>query len=140
MYRLLLALAIIIPSIQCGKLVELQLKTQDVDDADVDNDGYIEKEICAGGSCCYMQELNLGYDQYERGLLEGFTGQQLAECEGFDIPDDGTVSVRLIHFGGDAWLGAYIRLLLDNGIYYQCPISSWLDDNDFANLECKVGQ
>ena len=142
MYRFLVVLAIILPLIQCGKLVELQLKTQDVEFANMDTEGYLEKEVCTGGgsACCYMQDIDLGYNQYERGMLEGFTGQQLGECDGLVIEDGDTVTVRLIHFGVDAWLGAYIRLLLDNGIYYQCPITNWLDDTDFVILECKVGQ
>ena len=36
------------------KLLELQLKTQDVYNAGMDLEGNLSLDICSGGQCCYM--------------------------------------------------------------------------------------
>ena len=121
------------------KLLELQLKTQDVYNAGMDLEGNLSFDICSGDQCCYMYTTDLPYDQFRRGLIEGFTGRQLEECENFSILNDTVTEMKVTHSGPDGWLGEYIRLLLDNGTYFQCNINDWMDDGDHVYLECLSG-
>ena len=139
LFHSIFLIIVIVPAIQCGTILEFQFKTQDVHDAGMDSGG-INFEICSGSECCFIQNTDYPYDQWARGVIEGFTGSQLQECSEFKIPDNGTAEVKLFHFGDDGWRGAYVRLLLDSGVYYQCPINDFLDNNDHMYLQCKIGQ
>ena len=121
------------------KLLELQLKTQDVYNAGMDLEGNLSFDICSGGQCCFMYTTDLPYDQFRRGLIEGFTGRQLEECENFSIMYGTVTEMKVTHSGPDGWLGEYIRLLLENGTYFQCNINDWMDDGDHVYLECLSG-
>ena len=132
-------LPLVLASKSTPKLLELQLKTQDVYDAGMDLEGNLAFDICSGGQCCYMFTIDLPYNQFRRGLIEGFTGRQLEECENFGILNGTVTQMKVTHSGPDGWLGEYIRLLLDNGVYFQCDINDWLDDGDHVYLECRSG-
>ena len=122
-----------------AKLVELQLKTLDVDDAGMD-DSELSIDICSKSNCCAFDILDYPYNQFERGLIEGFTLGQLQECQNFEVSDVGLDVLKLDHSGSDGWRGEYVRLLLDSGLYYHCPINAWLDDTSHLYLECTIGQ
>ena len=122
-----------------AKLVELQLKTLDVDDAGMSTLG-ISIDICSKANCCAFDILDYPYDQFERGLIEGFTLGQLQECQNLEVSDVGLDVLKLDHTGSDGWRGEYVRLLLDSGLYYHCPINAWLDDTSHLYLECTIGQ
>ena len=137
-FCLILALAPIF--VFSSKLVELQLKTQNAPNAGMDLEGNLGFDICAASHCCYLYLMDYPYNQYVKGRIEGFTEGQLQECQHFPIPDGNVTELKITHSGVDAWLGEYIRLLMDTGIYYHCPINDWLDNAEHMYLDCKIGQ
>ena len=92
-------------SVMSGKLVELQCKTQFVPHADMIN-GHLNFNICGTSGCCFIDEINdPNIHNWQQGALDSFTGTELQECNGFDIPDGGLSSFTISHSGDDAWGG-----------------------------------
>ena len=105
----------------------------------MDGNGELAFEICSKANCWNFTVIDYPYDQFERGLMEGFQSDQLQDCELFEVYD-AELSLKLNHIGTDGWRGEYVRLLMDSGLYYHCPINVWLDNEEHVYLECTTGQ
>ena len=138
--KLGLALLLIISplSVMSGALIEVQCRTKNVGDAEM-NGGQISFDICGPNGCCSIDNIDdPNIDNWERGYIDAFTGTELQECNGFDIPDGGLSSFTISHSGDDAWGGDFCRLLLDSMVYYDCKIDDFLDDS--SHKTCSFGK
>ena len=130
---------LILPLAIASKLTELQIKTRNVADAGMN--GFLSLNICTANEniCCTIIDIDSSLDDFEPGHLDDYTGEQLVECAGFEISENDTFRVTIFHRGADAWFGQYVRLLMDSGIYFQCPITFWMDDDEIKNIDCVIG-
>jgi len=100
--------------------------------------GGLTVEICdAELNCCNAGGLDSNGDDFQKGFVDVFYGSAIGECDGADIGDGAAIMI-VTHDGIDAWLGEWIRVILDDGIYIQCPIEAdgWLDDFQTITLKC----
>ena len=130
---------LILPLAIASKLTELQIKTRNVADAGMN--GFLSLNICTANEniCCTIIDIDSNLDDFEPGHLDDYTGEQLVECAGFEVSENDTFLVTIFHRGADAWFGQYVRLLMDSGIYFQCPITSWMDEDEIKNIDCVIG-
>ena len=134
-----LILFLIFPLVLTSKLVELQIKTRDVADAGMN--GFLSFNICTANEniCCTIIDIDSSLDNFEPGHLDDFTAEQLPGCYGMEISENENFRLIVFHRGSDAWFGQYIRLLLDSGIYFQCPVTDWMDDDESKIIDCTIG-
>ena len=71
-------------------------------------------------------------NDFQRGALDDFEGDDLQECRDFDLPDNDLKSMTVFHSGTDGWGGDYVRLILESGKYYECRME-WMDDDSIHN-------
>eukprot|EP00091_Calanus_sinicus_P001587 TRINITY_DN1159_c0_g1_i1.p1 TRINITY_DN1159_c0_g1~~TRINITY_DN1159_c0_g1_i1.p1 ORF type:complete len:158 (-),score=65.57 TRINITY_DN1159_c0_g1_i1:67-495(-) len=108
-----------------GIVLEIQAKTSTVADAGMNGD--LAVEICnADLVCCNAGTLDTSRDDFNSGNVDVFSGDTLGECEGADIGDGGAIMI-VTHNGGDAWLGEWIRVILDGGNTFSVLLKiSWM--------------
>merc|ERR1719317_582903 len=130
----LLHLATIMPGTMGGKILEIQSKTSA--DHNAGMNGGLAGEICGSNFyCCNAGALDSDRDDFNKGHVDVFFGDRIRECDGAELIDDSAIMV-VSHAGSDAWLGEWIRIILDNGAYLHCPIGEFLDDLQTATLQC----
>ena len=108
-------------------------------------DDYFTLKLCvdviSGETCCEIDSLDSYGNNFEQGDLDWFVKSNLKNCENFQVPKGGSsrMSVTVTLSGGDAWYGEFIRVLLHTGVFYQCPVTSWIEA-ETRRFECYVGQ
>merc|ERR1711892_784945 len=124
-----LLLVALVPVSNGRKILEIQTRT--ATDSDADMNGGLTVEICNAGG------LDSNGDDFQKGFVDVFYGSAIGECDGAVIGDGAAIMI-VTHDGIDAWLGEWIRVILDDGVYIQCPIEAdgWLDDFQTITLKC----
>ena len=64
------------------------------------------------GESCYINTLDNWCDNYEKGRLDTFSGEDLQGCNMFEVPGADILILSIQHFGLDAWKPEYIRSLI----------------------------
>ncbi len=62
-------------------------------------------------------------------------GTDLQACLGFPAPGGAVPSFTVLHFGEDAWGAEWIRILLDDSTWLECPGFA-IDDEESFSSEC----
>jgi hypothetical protein len=107
--------------------------------------GHLSFTLCFGKKCCAINNADNWLINWQWDHLDEFHNEDLQECEGFEVEyteEDGFPyhgQVTVFHSGRDGWLGMYVRVLTDTGVYWQCPISEFVDENEIKVLDCKIG-
>ena len=107
--------------------------------------GHLSFTLCFGKKCCAINNADNWLINWQWDHLDEFHSEDLQECEGFEVEyteEDGFPyhgQVTMFHSGRDGWLGMYVRVLTDTGVYWQCPISEFIDENEIKVLDCKIG-
>merc|ERR1712156_1335816 len=125
-------------AIQASKIVEIQVKTSNELNADM-TFGHLDLVICGEPECCLIENLDSKHDDFQLGSSDSFTNQDLQGCKNFSLPEDILKSLLIAHRGLDGWLGEYILVLLDSGLFYKCEIPGWLHNADDYQLQCSTG-
>ena len=122
-----------------SKMRELQIKTRHIHNAG--QNGHLSLHVCNSdeSNCCIILDIDNYLDNFEPGHLDGYTGAELGECAGFEISESDTFRVTLLHEGHDGWFGQYIRILMESGTYFECPITTWIDNDDIKTIDCSKG-
>ena len=130
---------LILPFATPMKLTELQIKTRNVADAGMN--GFLSVNICTTNEnkCCTILDIDSFLDNFEPGHLDDYSGEQLVECAGFEMSENDNFRVTIFHRGDDAWFGQYIRIFMDSGTYFQCPVTAWMDDDSIETVDCTLG-
>ena len=66
--------------------------------------------------------------------LQGST--TLGQCNNFNLK--GLEKVQLQLDSTDGWFGNYIKIHLDSGIVYRCPMNQWIDNYSNLDLSCTL--
>ncbi len=53
--------------------------------------------------------------------MKGFDGTDLQACLGFPVPTGAVPSFTVTHVGEDGWTPRWIRILLDDSTWIECP-------------------
>ena len=107
--------------------------------------GHLSFTLCFGKKCCAINNADNWLINWQWDHLDEFHSEDLQECEGFEVEyteEDGFPyhgQVTVFHSGRDGWLGMYVRVLTDTGVYWQCPISEFIDEDEIKVLDCKIG-
>ena len=118
-----------------SKIVEIQVKTSNEWNADM-TFGHLDLVICGEPQCCLIENLDSKYDDFQLDSLDSFTHQDLQGCENFELPDGILKSLLIAHRGLDDWLGEYLLVLLDSGVFHKCEIHGWLHNAEDFQLLC----
>lgn len=89
---------------------------------------------------CEVNSLDNSVDNYNPNEVDVFHDEQLGACTGFPMPEGRLPILKLRHVGSDGWQGDWIRFLLDDGTYLECPLNVWLDDDQVYNVDCDGGE
>merc|ERR1719367_1792392 len=101
---------------------------RECDGAGMAENGGLIVEICDTGlNCCNAGALDSDRDDFNKGHVDVFFGGMIRECDGAGMAE-GSALLIVTHNGIDAWKGDWIRLILDDGTYLQCPMGFMLDD------------
>merc|ERR1711890_47092 len=126
-------LVLVAPS-WAGNILEIQSKTSSETDAGMN--GGITLEICNGELvCCNTGKLDSARDDFNKGMYDVFAGSEIGECGGLDLGQGDLVMV-VTHNGLDAWLGEWIRIIEEGGVYRLCPLGEWLDNFETKTIKC----
>ena len=125
-----------------GNIVEIQVKTSNEFYADM-TFGHLDLVICdvtldGSATCCIIDNLDSKNDDFQLGSLDSFRDDDLQGCQNFNLPNNGVNSLLSAHRGVDGWLGEFVIVMLDSGVFYQCPIPGWLYNDEEYSLECTV--
>lgn len=131
-----ISLALFAINVEAGKIVEMQVKTDTEPDSEMDNGGFLHMAICGTTQCCQMINLDTQFNDFQQGAVDSFVGQYLQNCDNFELEDDSLKALLVTHRGDDAWNGEWIRILLDSGKFFDCAGPGWLDNDEFANVQC----
>ncbi len=73
---------------------------------------------------------------YNDALVAFLKDSQLGACLGFPLPDK-AVQLTVINNDSDSWMPDYIRIILDDQTWIECPNEEGLvADNSFIELNC----
>ena len=72
-------------------------------------DGSLSVEICDSTlTCCNAGELDTDRNDFNKGYVDVFYGNQIRECLEFNMADGNAIMI-VTHNGWDAWKGDWIR-------------------------------
>ena len=72
-------------------------------------DGSLTVEICDSTlTCCNAGELETDRNDFNKGYIDVFYGNQIRECFEFDMTEGNAIMIAT-HNGWDAWKGDWIR-------------------------------
>ena len=122
-----------------GKIVEIQTKTSGEIFADISSEAaaHLDLVICGTTDCCLIDTLSNGNINFMLGAIDDFFGPDLQGCENFEMPNNELKLLKISHRGYDAWLGEFINVSLDSGVYFHCEITQWLDNDEEVELACR---
>merc|ERR1712168_1105096 len=97
----------------------------------------LDLRICglrSGLKCCTAEELDNGVftDNFQPGVVDSFEGDELGECENFDIgsvSSGADIEMRLFHTGTDGGRFDWVTVTLDSSEKYRCFFEEELDGN-----------
>ena len=92
----------------------------------------IEFQVC-GWDCCVSGSLDSDSNDFEEGQTSSFQGNELGECEDFDIgtKTDWSGAMTLYHSGLDGGKFEHALVYTDEGIILKCYFSKFLESDDF---------
>ena len=74
-------------------------------------DGSLSVEICDSTlTCCNAGELDTDRNDFNKGYVDVFYGNQIRECLEFNMADGNAIMI-VTHNGWDAWKGDWIRYI-----------------------------
>ena len=74
-------------------------------------------------------------DNFERGQIDAFSGDELGGCNGFALFEDGVERILVTHCGEDAWVPTWIRVLFEDGTFKQCTNPDKLAVDNFTAIQ-----
>merc|ERR1712133_80983 len=82
-----------------------------------------------GGRYCSTGILdNVGSDDFNRGTISTFAGDNIGNCNNYDLASTrNDISMKITHSGTDGGKFDWVQVFSDNG-HYECYFSSELDD------------
>ena len=79
----------------------------------MDLSGQIDVTVyTTSGASCYISEMDNWCDNYNKCRLDMFSGEDLQDCNMFEVPGADILILSIQHFGLDAWKPEYIRSLI----------------------------
>ena len=76
------------------------------------------------GESCYINTLDNWCDNYEKGRLDTFSGEDLQGCNMFEVPGADILILSIQHFSLDAWKPEYMRSLISYSKNVTCQSST----------------
>ncbi len=61
----------------------------------------------------------------------------LGDCDNFELPSGELPVFHANHRGTDALMMEFVRVLLSDGTYLECPVNVMLDNSDSMALQCQ---
>ena len=68
--------------------------------------------------------------------MNAFFGKELQECFMFPVPLKIIPYLKVYHHGPDAWTPEWIRIILDDDTFINCPDGQELDNSESHNDQC----
>ena len=122
-------------AVENGNITEIQIKTSSSVFAGMTY-GHIDLVICGSYDCCLIERLESSNDDFNQGAIDDFVGEDLQGCQNFGLPKNQLNTLLISHRGVDSWLGEYVFVLLDSGVFYRCDIQDWLRGDGEVRLDC----
>merc|ERR1712038_366644 len=131
MFKIALALFALVAVASANKIQSVQVYTANCYFCGMNPTGRISLRVTGyQGRTCNTGILdNVGKDDFNRGTISTFSGNNLGECENFDLSNTHStdISMKLTHSGVDGGKFDWVQVFTDNG-HYECFFSAKLDN------------
>merc|ERR1712029_175504 len=144
---LLLFSLLIFPELCYGSIVkEIEVVTASCENCGMTFLGELSVKICGQGQapsiCCVVANIDNDDDNFEEGATDVFTGNDLKECNNFDLgnvvsPDQ--FSLVIYHAGSDGGTFDFVSVITNDGKELICQFKTFLDGSSWeAGYDCQV--